>query len=780
MTPTSSVRRLIGILAALIVFAVKPTHAATPPIEIEVALQDGGEGQEIFRRIARLFEAERPDIKVNLYGDPRIGDLLRVRILEKNFPEITNGDFGGWHLIHNGDIQSLSTALDAPDWDRTGRSWRQSFLPGSLDRYTEARDSFAVPLSYYVQSIWYNKQLFLDQRWKPPKTWPQLLELCRQIKSTGLAPFAFQGRYPYYAQPFVDSAYYQLAGRQAFAAQKRLEPGSFDNAPMREAFELTQTLSTQYFQSGAMGMGHTEAQLQFFSGRTAMIPCGSWLKSEMTGKIPPGFQLGTFNLPTVPGGLGDPTALYASSGYYMVFAHSKHPREAVEFLRFLTSRRIATLFCHDRDIPVAVGDVNEGNLSTDLSDLAAMIRQSSASYGESSGEGFPQMSQAYDDTLLAILTNRITPAQAARALEQAAVQCRFETAHPDDIPARHTFKALCLLLVLTAGCIYAARTPLQQWRSRNAVVQSAPLRAMSVRNSALFVGPALVLFAIFVLLPAVKGVGWSLTQWDGLTDAHYVGLRHFRRLLLSSDGFWIALQNNLYIMVVIPVLLVPLSLFLAAMVSRGVHGGRIFRAVFLLPSVMGGVAATLLWMHLYDPQAGIVNSSLVGAGRALSAAGLSIPGKWLQHFQGYAWLSQEHLYTALLPMSIWGGFGFNFVLYLAAMEGIPAELYEASELDGAGAWQQFRVITLPMIWEVLTVSTVFMVIGGMKAFESIWLLTNQAPGTASHVIGTRMVQAMLTEMNVGEATAIAVLLFVMVFVATAVAMAAMRRETIEM
>jgi ABC-type sugar transport system permease subunit len=131
-------------------------------------------------------------------------------------------------------------------------------------------------------------------------------------------------------------------------------------------------------------------------------------------------------------------------------------------------------------------------------------------------------------------------------------------------------------------------------------------------------------------------------------------------------------------------------------------------------------------------------------------------------------------------MSVWAGFGFNFVLYLAAMEGIPTELYEASELDGANHWQQFQIITLPLIWEVLTISTVFMVIGGMKAFESIWLLTNQSPGTASHVIGTRMVQAMLTEMNVGEATAIAVLLFIMVFVATAVALAAMRRETIEM
>jgi ABC-type sugar transport system permease subunit len=89
------------------------------------------------------------------------------------------------------------------------------------------------------------------------------------------------------------------------------------------------------------------------------------------------------------------------------------------------------------------------------------------------------------------------------------------------------------------------------------------------------------------------------------------------------------------------------------------------------------------------------------------------------------------------------------------------------------------VVTLPLIWEVLTISVVFLIIGGMKAFESIWLLTNQSPGTASHVIGTRMVQTMFSEMRVGEATAIAVLLLAMVFVASIVALRAMQRETIE-
>jgi ABC-type sugar transport system permease subunit len=119
------------------------------------------------------------------------------------------------------------------------------------------------------------------------------------------------------------------------------------------------------------------------------------------------------------------------------------------------------------------------------------------------------------------------------------------------------------------------------------------------------------------------------------------------------------------------------------------------------------------------------------------------------------------------------------LLFLAAMERIPGSLYEAAELDGASAWKQFRHITLPLIRDVMSIALVFLVIGGMKAFEAIWLLTNQGPTTEQHVIGTRMVQTMFVEFRVGEATAIAVLLFLMVFLGSATTLRLMHRERIE-
>ena len=218
-------------------------------------------------------------------------------------------------------------------------------------------------------------------------------------------------------------------------------------------------------------------------------------------------------------------------------------------------------------------------------------------------------------------------------------------------------------------------------------------------------------------------------------------------------------------MFVIPACVLPLALFLAVCISRQVRGAQLFRIAFFFPNILGGVAATLLWMHLYNPQGGPINTVLVSLG--------------LDGFEGYAWLAQDNLYWALVPMAIWGAAGFNMILFLAAMESIPQSLYEAADIDGASAWRQFWSITMPLIWEVLSISVVFMIIGGMKAFEVIWLLTNQAPTTDNHVIGTRMVQAMFGEFKVGEATAIAVLLFLMVFFGTTATLRAMKRETVE-
>jgi raffinose/stachyose/melibiose transport system permease protein len=214
-------------------------------------------------------------------------------------------------------------------------------------------------------------------------------------------------------------------------------------------------------------------------------------------------------------------------------------------------------------------------------------------------------------------------------------------------------------------------------------------------------------------------------------------------------------------MLVIPSLVLPLSLLLANALHQGVRGSRVLRIGFFFPNLLG-VAGILLWQQLYNPAGGPINAALSGLG--------------LRSFEGFPWLAPQNLYTALIPMGLWGACGFNMVLLLAAMQGVPRDLYEAAELYGAGAWQKFRFITLPLIWPTVIAAFLFMVIGAMKAFEVIWLLTNQAPTTETHVLGTLMVRSMFVEHRVGQAAAMACLLFAVVLVCSLLAERILSRE----
>ena len=766
---------VIASLAGGSITAVSAPKRAT----IEVAIFAGGEGMDFYEQCKAEYEKLHPDVHVNLYGDPRIDDKLRVRIIEGHTPDVTNAIELKYHeLIKAGRLQPFDEWLGGPSFDTPGKTWRETFLRGSLDKWTRDGRVYGIPTSYYVNVIWYNRNLFERHGWKSPATWDEFFALCEQVKRAGVAegrggkaayfPMAFQGMYPYYIRPLIDCGTFHGGGRRFYEDQQNARAGTFDNPHFIKALANVQRTAVDYFESGAMGMSHTQSQTDFFEGRAAMIPCGAWLKSEMMGKIPEGFRLGCFNLPLEPG-TAEPNAVNIFGGFFFLFKDAKHPREAADFVRFLTSRRMAGTFSRLRDIPTAVIGTQDGNLSSDMDDLVKIINKATGVYGESFNDTVAGMRQYWDNCQLDVCTGARTPEQIAKDMEAGAAQVRELLAHPDHVTVRHVKAPLALLSVLGAGGIYWVVSTLRALRAsrrRGPLAISAGRDRIAWGPLLVFLLPALLIYTAFVIVPSVASVTWSLHNWNGFTTMTWVGLLHFRRLLFENDGFWVALNNNLFIMFVIPAFVLPISLFLAVCINRGLWGSNVFRVTFFFPNIIGGVAATLLWLHLYNPQGGPVNALLTAVGVAKA--------------EGFPWLSQQHLYWALVPMSVWGACGFNMVLFLAAMQGIPGELYEAADLDGATPWQQFWTVTLPMIWSSVSVSVVFMVIGGMKAFEVIWLLTNQQPVSNVHVVGTLMIQELFWEFHIGQATAIAVVLFLIVFVGTAATLKLMNRRAIEM
>jgi ABC-type sugar transport system permease subunit/ABC-type glycerol-3-phosphate transport system substrate-binding protein len=757
-------------------------------VTIEVPVFEGGEGLDFFIECAERYQRHRPNVTVNLYGDPRIADKVRIRCLEGTFPEASNAAINYWPLIANGDILALDPYLEGPNWEGDS-TWRDSFMPGVLDVFEQDGKTYGMPFFYSVFVIWYNKTMFEEHGWETPETWDEFFALCDQVQAEGIPPMTFQGRYLSYAQPFIDAAYYHLAGPERYWQQKEhLAEGSFDNPEMVESLDIALRCK-RYFQKGAMGMTHTESQREFFLGHAAMIPCGTWLKSEMIGKIPEGFRLGCFRIPYIPTGKADQTAIPVGTNYYFVFSGSAHPEVAVDFYRFMTSREMGGLFAQMRDFPVAIQGANEGHLTPDMDDLLDILNTTTTVYGRPPGEGYPEFEQYLTDRRADLFLEKASPEEVAAALERDARIVVERAADPTKVTIQHWREPVILIALIVGAVGYSLVIGWRRIRfERVARREKESSLRMRWPSLLLFLGPSVALYTAFVVVPCLKSFRWSLYQWDGLTDMKWFGLVHFKRLLFESDVFWIALRNNLFIMLVVPVFVLPLSLFLAACLSRRLPGSAAFRIVFFFPNILGVVAATLIWGYAYNANGGLVNGALVGIGNGLlwlhkHVLPLAALESWgagmVEHWSGFAWLSPDHLYWALVPMSIWSACGFNLILFLAAMESVPTSLYEAADLDGASAWRQFWTITLPLIWDVLAIAIVFMVIGGMKAFEVIWLLTNQQPISENHVIGTYMVTSMFSEFKVGQATAIAVILFLIVFFGSIATLRMMQRERVE-
>lgn len=768
-------RQLAAVLAAAWA-ASFGSAAPRPSVQLDIPVFAGGFGTDFYVAAARAFERLRPGVHVNVYGDPRIQDQVRVRVIDGDYPDAACIGYIQWPaLIRAHKLIDLTPILNTPDWEGDAR-WGDRFLPGALENWRVNGHVYGLPVSYSCWTIFYNRGMFRAHGWTEPRTWDEFFRLCGRIRAAGIAPVSIPGLWWLYADAFRRAAYYNLAGRAGWDALTDLAPGAYADPRLVRAAAIEQRVTLDDAQRGWQGEEQTGAELAFLQGRAAMTVSGSWLVSEMAGKLPGDFELGAMNFPVFPDGRADPSAIQVSTDSFFAFRTGDPAREAatLAFLKFLTSRAEAAAFVRMFDSPSAVRGIPVSAYSPRMRDTAELIARAKEAFPMRQLMLFPPtLRQAVVDESYRLTTGRITPAAYAANLERAAAQDRAQAADPGYVDVRHPVFATLLLGVLALASLAAVAASFRRLRRRTMEATGSGYFGRLRWNMALvFVGPALLLYAGLVVAPALSAFGWAFTRWDGIGPRRWAGWFNFKSLLFADDVFWRALGHNVFLMVVPALLVVPVALAAATLIHRGVWGGRVFRAVFLFPNLLGGIAATLIWLAAYQPHGGLVNSGLVALGRLLH---------WplLQRFDGFPWLSTDHLYPALIPIYLWLACGFNLILYLAAMESIDPQLYEAAAIDGAGPVRQFFTITLPLIREVLAISAVFLVIAGLNAFEMIWLLTQQMPSADSHTLATLLVTTLFQDFQIGRATALAVILFVLVFAASAAVLRAFRREAIE-
>ncbi len=228
-----------------------------------------------------------------------------------------------------------------------------------------------------------------------------------------------------------------------------------------------------------------------------------------------------------------------------------------------------------------------------------------------------------------------------------------------------------------------------------------------------FAAPLILGFLIFQFGPMLASIGISLSNWPIPGAPRFIGLDNYIRALVKDPLVRVALGNTLYLMLGIPIGM-GLSLLLAIAMNQKIKGISLFRTAYFLPVVSSVVALSILWRWIFNPDFGLLNVLLKYLG-----------------IQGPLWLgSEEWAKPALIIMGVWGGLGFNMLLYLAALQGVPRELSEAATIDGAGPWQRFRFITWPIVTPTTFFILVTSIIGTFQTFAQIHLMTRpQGPST---------------------------------------------------
>jgi multiple sugar transport system permease protein len=279
------------------------------------------------------------------------------------------------------------------------------------------------------------------------------------------------------------------------------------------------------------------------------------------------------------------------------------------------------------------------------------------------------------------------------------------------------------------------------------------------RTGLLFVAPAALFFAVFMLYPFLSAFWYSLTSWDLVSPPRFVGLRNYTRLFQDED-FWNAAKVTAYYTFGLLVPMLPLSLLLAMMLDRRLRGRAFYQGVLFAPAVLAAVVVSMIWRVVYMPQGGLY--LLFTAPFGLT----NIP-----------WLTDVHwAMPALIIVGIWKNVGYYMVIFLAGLQGISPTLYEAAKVDGAGTWQQFRRITLPLLRPIMLFVAVVSMTKAFQGFTAAYTLTGGGPADATKVLPLLVYENAFSFNKMGYASAIAVIMFLVLLVLTLIQFRTLKAE----
>jgi len=260
-----------------------------------------------------------------------------------------------------------------------------------------------------------------------------------------------------------------------------------------------------------------------------------------------------------------------------------------------------------------------------------------------------------------------------------------------------------------------------------------------------FVLPALIIFVVIIIIPIFMSTYYGTLKWDGIGDGKFIGVKNY--IDLFKDSIFRKSIVNSFILALLSIFIqLPISLILALILARGIKGESFFRTVYFIPVVISTIVIGQLWLKIYHPDYGLLNVFLKDIGLG------SLTKAWLGE-------KETALYAAFIPI-VWQYVGYNMLLMYTGIKAIPDEIYEAAKIDGASSIRTAWNISIPLSRPILKVCIVFAIIGSLKVFDLVYVLTNGGPVNASEVPSTLMYNTIFHKYMYGSGSAIAVFIVI--------------------
>ena len=706
------------ILAVLALFCLQTPAGAG---ERKLTVWAMGTEGKLIRQAAEIFEKNNPGVKVVTQAIPWTGahEKLVTAVIGDMAPDISQ--LGTTWMP---EFRAMNALEPLTDYVKGSRLDADDFFPGALESNLTGNDWYGLPWYVDTRVIYYRTDLAEKAGYdRLPGDWEGFYKFTKSLLKTKDGGYAFS--LPTNDWQIFLMFYWQNGGE--LLKDSVLTPGSFEASIeyMRRFFEE----KTAPLEGG----NETDLLTAFESGYFPMFISGPWMISQLQTSKPK--LAGRWTTAPLPSRVR--RASFMGGANLVMFRGSKQKELAWKFMEFMTSPEMqAKWYTVSGDLPPG----RKAWASPALADkplLTAFRKELDTAKAPPQLPEWENVARTIDNVVEESMFGRITPAEAREKLTVRIEQILKKSDRKQSGLFKITASLLLFLLPVCGIAAYLRRRP---------AAKCAQGKAQPI--AALFLFPALAILTVFLFTPIIASFITSMTNWNmyGVNDwtkVVFVGFENY--VALFSDPVFLAgLRNTLvFAFVGVPVS-VALSLAMAlALNAQILRLKAFFRVSYFIPVITTMVAVAIIWRWLYNPEFGLFN---------LALGWLGLPGqKWLSN----SWLALP----SLILMAVWKGFGYNTMIFLAALQSIPESLYESIAIDGANSRQKFWYITLPMLRHTAFFVIVVTTIGYMQFFAEPYIMTGGGPLNATMSVVLYMYQHGFKFYNLGYASAMAYLLF---------------------